>query len=67
MKIVIYYSLRMENNNVKLVSDLYSKDDGETIIPNKAIFKPKGKPARLWKLEEDADTKRVPQQLMNWS
>ena len=67
MKIVIYYSLRMENNNVKLVSDLYSKDDGGTIIPNKAIFKPKGRPARLWKFEEDADTKRVPQQLMNWS
>ena len=37
------------------------------MVLNKAISNLKGRPARLSKFDEDAGTKRVPQQLMNWS
>ena len=57
----------MESSYDKLVSDLYKKEDGGTLVPDKAISNPKGRPARLSKFDEDAGTKRVPQQLMNWS
>ena len=57
----------MESSNDKFVCDLYNKEDGGTLVPNKAISNPKGRPARLSKFDEDSSTKRVPQQLMNWS
>ena len=67
IKIFICYCLKMERPHSRRASDLYSKSGGGTLVPDNAIFKPKGRLAWLTKFIEDESIKQILRQLINCS